>query len=181
MKRLIVFLFSCLMLAGAVSARAQVVSSANGRKLKIYAGGEGSVFQPDYAGRGIAETSPNRLYGVGAFVDLDFSRWVQIEAEGRWANWNQYANNGEHTYMIGPRVPIHTFKRFTPYGKFLYGMGSGAFLTGRTSAYAFGGGVDYRLSRKLSLRAFDLEYQKWSVTPTLYPYGGSVGLSYRVF
>jgi hypothetical protein len=45
----------------------------------------------------------------------------------------------------------------------------------------FGGGVDYRLSRKFTLRAFDFEYQRWNVTPTLYPYGGSVGMSYKVF
>jgi len=63
----------------------------------------------------------------------------------------------------------------------LYGWGSGNFLSGKATVIAFGGGVDYRLTRKLTLRAFDFEYQRWSVTPTLWPYGGSVGLSYRVF
>ena len=53
-------------------------------------GGLGSMFQPDYAGEGIAQTSPNRLYGVGAYVDARFSRWVQIEGEGRWLRYNEY-------------------------------------------------------------------------------------------
>jgi hypothetical protein len=181
MNRLIVaFVISLLSLATSFS-HAQVKESALGRGLKIYAGGEGSMFQPDYAGQGIAQTSPQRLVGIGAFVDADFARWVGIEAEGRWLHWNQYAGINENTYMIGPRVRIIEYKRLTPYGKFLFGMGSGSFLTGRTTAMAFGGGVDYRLSRKFNLRVFDFEYQDWRVTPTLHPYGGSVGISYRIF
>ena len=46
MKRSIVLLFACLVLAAAASA--QVVESANARRLRIYAGGEASVFQPNY-------------------------------------------------------------------------------------------------------------------------------------
>lgn len=83
--------------------------------------------------------------------------------------------------MIGPRIPIFTFGRFTPYGKALFGWGSGSFLLGRASAMAFGGGLDCQLSKRFTLRVFDFEYQRWSVTPTLWPYGGSVGLSYRIF
>ena len=182
MNRLIVVLISCLMLCAAVSLRAQVFESATGRGLKLYAGGEGSVFQPDYAGQGIAQTSPQRLYGIGAYVDANFTRWIQVEAEGRWLHWNQYAGISENTYMIGPRVPVVTFKGLTPYGKFLIGMGTGSFLTGNTTVFAYGGGVDYRLGHsRFMLRALDFEYQHWVVTPTLHPYGGSVGIAYRVF
>jgi hypothetical protein len=139
------------------------------------------MFQPDYAGEGIAQTSPNRLYGVGAYVDARFSRWVQIEAEGRWLRFNQYLGIDENSYLIGPRIPIKTFHRLTPYGKVLVGAGTGSFLTGQSFVISYGGGVDYRLSRKFTLRAFDFEYQQWNVTPTLWPYGGSVGLSYKIF
>jgi hypothetical protein len=173
--------FLLVFAAGALAARAQVVPAATSRSFTLNAGGFGSAFQPDYAGNGIAQTSPNRLYGFGAYVDLRLSRWVGVEAEGRWLHYNQYLGINENTYLIGPRVPIITFHRWTPYGKALVGIGSGSFLNGRTTALAFGGGVDYRLSRKLTLRAFDIEYQRWSVAPTLWPYGGSVGLSYRVF
>jgi hypothetical protein len=176
-------IFLCVVLAAAaVSARAQVVPAARSRTFTLNAGGLGSLFQPDYdAGQGMVETSPNRLYGFGAYVDARFSRWVQIEGEGRWLHFNKYLGADENSYMIGPRVPIHDFHGWTPYGKVLVGWGSGSFLSGRTGAFAFGGGVDYRLSRKLTLRAIDFEYERWNVTPTLWPYGGSVGLSYRVF
>lgn len=183
MKRSFVVFLGLVFAAGFFSAQAQVVPSATGRRLVINAGGEGSVVQPDYAGQGVAQTSPNRLYGIGAYVDADFTRWIQVEAEGRWAHWNQYAGIAQNTYMIGPRVPIiQDWKGLTPYGKFLIGWGSGPFLTGRATTWAYGGGVDYRLGHsKFTLRCFDFEYQDWRVTPTLHPYEGSVGLSYKVF
>ena len=88
MKRTIVALFCTVLATAAISASAQVVPSATGRKLSVTAGGLGSVFQPDYAGTGIAQTSPNRLYGVGAFVDVRVNRWIQLEAEGHWMRFN---------------------------------------------------------------------------------------------
>jgi opacity protein-like surface antigen len=167
----------------ALSIHAQVAPAASKSGLSLAVGAEGSVFQPDYAGNGKAQTGPDRLYGVGGYVDARFTRWVQIEAEGRWLHWNEYSGIGENTYMIGPRVPICDFHGWSPYGKFLIGWGSGAgdWLNGRAGAYAYGGGVDYRLSHRLTIRPFDFEYQQWRVKPTLWPYGGSAGISYRIF
>jgi opacity protein-like surface antigen len=183
---LVVFFF-----VSALSIHAQVAPAASRSGLSLTAGAEGSVFQPDYAGSSNPDelTSPKRLYGVGAYVDARFTRWVQIEAEGRWLHFNEYDPSGsgqgigENTYMIGPRVPICNFHGWSPYGKFLIGWGSGAggWLNGRASAYAFGGGVEYRLSHRLTIRAVDFEYQRWQVNPTLWPYGGSAGISYRFF
>ncbi|MFP5205490.1 MAG: porin family protein [Acidobacteriota bacterium] len=190
MKRSIVVFCSLMLAVLAVSAHAQVAPSATSHRTEIYAGGEVSFFQPDYAGQGVAQSSPQKLVGIGAYVDADFTRWIQIEAEGRWLHWNELmirpptgSSFGiyQNTYMIGPRVPVGTFKGFTPYGKFLIGWASMTELSGRATAWTYGGGVDYQLSRKISVRCFDFEYQQWRVAPTLHPYGGSVGLSYRIF
>lgn len=179
---------SCIVLSSAAfSAHAQVVPAATGRTVSLTAGALGSAFQPDYAGEGIAESTPNALFGVGTYFDVRFTRWVQIEGEGRWLHYNQYyppfSSQGisENTYLIGPRFAPYQFHGLVPYGKVLVGMGTGSFLTSRTFATAFGGGVDYRLTRRISLRCFDFEYQQWHVTPTLHPYGASVGVSYKVF
>jgi opacity protein-like surface antigen len=182
MKRTIVALLSMTLAAGAVSARAQVVPSATRQGLSVTAGGLGSAFQPDYAWGKSAETSPNRLYGVGAYVDVRFTRWVQIEAEGKWLRFNEYLGLNQDSYLIGPRVPFNVprLARVKPYGKVLVGMGSGSFLTGKATALAYGGGVDYRLTKRFSARA-DFEYQQWSVTPSIYPYGLSVGIGYKIF
>lgn len=180
MKRSIVVSICSLFLSIAVSAHGQVLPSASASGFSLEAGGLGSVTQPDYAGEGIAQSSPNRLYGVGAFVDARFSRWVQIEGEGRWLKFNQYLGISENTYLAGPRIPIRDFRKFTPYGKVLVGMGSGSFLSGNTFVIAYGGGVDYRLNRRFTVRG-DFEYQQWRVTPTIWPYGASAGISYKIF
>ena len=189
MKQSILVFFCAVLFSAAVSAHAQVVPAATSRAFSLNAGGFGSMFQPDYAGTGIAQTSPQRLYGVGAYLDARFNRWAQVEAEGRWLHFNQYyaySTNGryginENTYMIGPRVAPYTFHKLTPYGKVLFGLGTGSFLSGDTFAVAYGGGVDYKLARRFTLRCFDFEFQRWPVSPTLYPYGGSVGVSYKIF
>jgi hypothetical protein len=46
---------------------------------------------------------------------------------------------------------------------------------------AYGGGVDYRLDKRMSLRVVDFEYQQWHVSPTLFPYGVSAGLGSHIF
>lgn len=187
MKRLTLAFLLLAFSVGAVAARGQVVPAANARTLSISVGGLGSMFQPDYAGEGIAQTSPNRLYGAGVYFDARFRRWIQIEGEGKWMRFNQYyacpecSGNGEDTYLIGPRIPIVDWHGLKPYGKFMVGLGTGPFLNGNTFVFAYGGGLDYRLTRRISIRAIDFEYQQWQVTPRLNPYGGSVGVSYKIF
>ena len=64
--------------------------------------------------------------------------------------------------MVGPRVPIHTFSfmRATPYGKVLFGYGKMNFeysyAYGRFADIAYGGGVDLKLTNRISLRSHRL-------------------------
>jgi hypothetical protein len=180
MRRSLFLALFFLFPAATFTTHAQVAPAATGKGMSLAVGAEGSLFQPDYAGQGIAQTSPNRLYGIGAYADFRFTRWVQLEGEGRWLRFNEYKNIDENSYLIGPRVPIHDFHGVTPYAKVLFGWGSGSFLSGKAGAIAYGGGLDYRLTRKLKVRG-DFEYQYWHVTPTLWPYGGSAGISYTIF
>lgn len=186
-KRSLVALFLFVIPAGAVFARAQVVPSATKGQFTLTAGALGSVTQPDYAGGGFAQTSPNRLYGIGAFVDLRFSRWVQVEAEGRWSRFNEFEQIYQDNYLIGPRVPIHTFHfmRATPYGKVLVGEAKMNFeqglLYGHFTDIAYGGGIDFKLTNRVNARG-DFEYQQWPYwfSGPLYPYNVSAGVSYRI-
>jgi hypothetical protein len=197
MKRSILALLCFAFLSVAlVSAHGQVVPSATERAFSVRAGALASAFQPDYTNEGLAETGPYRLYGVGAYVDARFTRWIQPELEMRWGRFNEWTCNNqcsgvdENTYSIGDRVPIITFHKFTPYGKVLVGLGNASWLNGTAFVLTYGGGVDYRLNRKFTIRCADLEYQQWPVTSTgplgstsftIHPYGLSAGLSYRVF
>lgn len=189
MRRYAAFLFVCFLCAGALNARAQVAPSAYRGQLSLTAGGFGSVFQPDYAGGGIPSSSPYRLYGAGAYADLKVTRWVQVEGEARWLRFNSFVNITEDNYLIGPRLPIHRFSWLgaTPYGKALIGMGRMTFeynkAYGHFTDVALGGGVDLKVSKRLSVRAFDFEYQLWPnwINGTIKPYGASVGIGYKIF
>ncbi len=180
-RRMAIILYCMMVAAAALPVYAQVMPSANSHQPKLAAGGFGSIFQPGYAGNGIAQASPNPLIGIGAFVDYKMNRYLGVEAEGNWLRFNQYIGINQNTYLIGPKVQIHEFGRFNPYGKVLIGMGSGSFLNGRTTVIAYGGGVDYNLSSHWMLRAGDFEFQQWLVTPQLHPFGGSVGIAYKIF
>jgi hypothetical protein len=188
--------FLSLVGVGGMSAGAQVVPSAYARGLSITAGGELSGFQPDYTGFGVPEQAPfsQYLYGIGTFVDVKITPWVQIEAEGRWLRFNQVDGIHEDNYLIGPRLPIYKahFWKATPYAKVLIGYGKLNFEDGngygRYTDIAYGGGLDIKMTRRINLRLPDFEYQQWpkwtegtGKDSTLFPYGLSVGVSYRVF
>jgi hypothetical protein len=195
MQRLLASIFVVCLLAGAAGAHAQAVYAASRRGTQITVGGIGSLFQPDFQGDWtatapyypVAHSAQYPLIGIGAYVDFKKSRWIQFEAEGRWLRWNQYHQIDQDVYQIGPRIPIHRFGRFTPYGKALVGTAKMRFdqlgHTGSFTDLAFGGGVDVRVSRRFSLRMADVEYQYWPRwgTSTISPYGVSVGVGYRVY
>ena len=189
MRRTFAAFFCILLATAALSTRAQVVPAATGRGLSITAGGLASAFQPDYEGGAAAATSSNRLYGIGTYVDVRFTRWFQVEAEGRWLRFNQYVNINQDNYLIGPRLPIpHAhFWRATPYAKVLVGYGKMNFeyneAHGRFTDIAYGGGVDIKLTKRISVRAIDFEFQQWPkwLNSSLAPYGASVGVGYKIF
>jgi hypothetical protein len=187
---------------GAAVVRAQAVASAIGRQFSVAAGGMASLFQPEYVYDSwgctqpcqsnsswypVATASNQPLLGTGAYVDVKFNRWVQIEAEGRWLRFHQYAGVNEDNYLIGPKVSIFQSGRATAYVKALGGYSKMVFGTGngngQFTALAFGGGLDWRLTKRISLRAADFEYQYWPAwgNSSLSPYGASMGIGYRIF
>jgi hypothetical protein len=192
-KRLLLALFS-LSTALCASVGAQTVPDATGSGFQLRAGAMGSVLQPDFPATCIVNqiptvcvgTSSNRVYGVAGYADFRFSRWIQPEAEFRFSRFNAGLNgNQEDTYLFGPLVPIYTFHKMhaTPYAKFLIGWGraTGFLDPPNTLAMAYGGGLDLRMSKHFTFRAFDFEYQNWYGGTSLKPYGGSAGISYRLF
>lgn len=129
------------------------------------------------------------LVGAGTFVDVRFSHWIQLEGETRFLRWNEYQGEHQDTYLLGPRVPLLQFgKNGQIYGKALIGYGKMTFPYnygyGSFTALAFGETVEFRMSRRLTFRALDVEWQdwpKWLNNTSLYPFGVSVGVGYRVY
>jgi opacity protein-like surface antigen len=187
MRRSAVLLLFVL-LATAAFAHAQAAESATARQLTITVGAMGSGFNPNDSNAVVYVGGTNYLIGPGTYVDVHFSHWLQLEGEARWLRFNEFAGEHQDNYLIGPKIPIHRFGRADVYGKVLIGIGKMTFPYnygyGTFTALAYGAGVDYKLSKKLTLRPIDFEFQqwpKWLPGSSLYPYGFSVGMGYRVF
>ena len=172
-----------------LSGFAQVAPSTTGGGFSLSAGAEYSNFQPDWG--------PNRLGGVAAFADADhiFLRRLGVEGEGRWLIFNQFHGEHESNYLLGPRYRFYRLNKFSFYAKFLMGAGLITYPSdighGSYFAYAPGGTVEYRLSRRFIVRG-DYEYQIWPSAPGvvftfpnpsngLTPNGFSGGIAYKIF
>jgi hypothetical protein len=138
------------------TAHGQVVAAGDAGKLTITAGAAGTGSYLQYGER--------KMVGVIGFVDLDSRNPFGAELEGRWIEWNQTANVHAETYSIGPRYH-KSLGKLQPYAKGLLGYGDFNFpynlAMGRYLVLTAGGGIDYRLTNRIYLRAADVEYQCW--------------------
>lgn len=173
-----------MMLTPLITSAQAAPAESGGNKFSMALGAGFSGFDTDYA--------PDRMYGIAAYYDLDYARWIGIEVEGRTIQWNQFLNVREDTIAAGGRVRLLHHGRFTAYGKFLGGVGSIDFpgstfgLPSYThdtfSFYDAGGGLDYKLTHHVYLRG-DYEYEWWPRWPRhgLTPNGFTIGANYRFF
>jgi Outer membrane protein beta-barrel domain len=145
-----------LALSCSAVACAQVVPSGDEGGMSIAAGAMGAGSYVQYG--------ESKMLGLTGFVDVNTHRRLGIEAEGKWLEWRQ--NNDVHieTYSIGGRYRF-SFGRWVPYAKGLVGFGHFNFpynlATGSYLVVTGGAGVDLRLSRRISWRVADIEYQDW--------------------
>ncbi len=181
----VVFFLLCFV--SSIAAGAQASESATGRQFSITGGGAASVFRPGGGSHPVWGTGTNYLAGVGTYVDFHFTHWVQVEGEARWLRFHEYAGEHQDNYLIGPKVPVMQLGGAQVYGKALIGLGKMTFPNhvgyGTFTALAFGGGTDYKLSRKVTVRG-DFEFQDWpNFLPgqAMRPWGLTAGMAYRVF
>jgi hypothetical protein len=162
----------------AALASAQTTYDGNRGGLILSAGGAGTGYYLQYGER--------KMTGMTAFVDADTHRRIGIEGEGRWIEFRQSANVHVETYSIGARYHFD-FRRLQIYGKGLAGFGDFNFpynlATGRYLVVTAGAGIDYRLSRRIHLRAADVEYQDWPqfTSGNMTTLSLSIGARVRIF
>ena len=163
----------------------QAAPAVRGGIPPLTAGGYYSNFYSDY--------NPVHVGGAGVYVDWELLPKFRlgVEGEARWLRFNQVDGSYEDNYLVGPRYS-RRFGKFVPYAKFLLGAGELQFNSnyghGGYFAMAPGGGLDYRLTRKVTIRVVDYEYQFWPTAlggglPSngLNPHGFSFGAGYRIF
>lgn len=190
---------SLLLLVAALGAQtlhadAQAPATAT-RLIDIQLGGGFTFARSDYV--------PNTIGGFAFYGDFDVLSRYGLEVDFhqvRDPNADPLVPSNhfsERTYEVGGRYLRHYFHdTVSPYGKVLYGRGvvnfpahevflpNGALIYINNIAYnmaVFGAGVDYRVTRRVNLRA-DFEYQHWfgsdaelpnGLTPKLFTFGAA--------
>jgi opacity protein-like surface antigen len=147
-------------------------------------GGTFQLADSDYA--------PEHFRGFGLYSSFDFRYHLGLESEFHQLDGSNTSQNVyERSYEAGPRYVLH-YGRLQPYGKIMYGRGvfnfppvgggSGPKLRANLgyNIAAAAAGVDYRVTRSVTLRAA-FEYQRWMGFPPhgLTPEIVDVGAAYH--
>jgi len=177
---------SCLALAALAvllsdgrSLHAQATATATGPGSLMAIGGEASYYETVYG--------QQKLGGVGLFAEVDPAWWFGVEAEVRYVRFGADENVTERTYLAGPRITLSKRPgRLRPYAKFLIGSGHinlpFNYGVGNYLVYAPGGGLDYTINDRWTVRVVDAEYQMWPqfTFGSIHPYGISAGIAFRL-
>ncbi len=167
---------TAILLSLAPALRAQAVYTAY-RNTRFQAGVGFLYLTPDYGA--------GKVQGASFWADVDFRKWIGVEADVHIGSIITPGDIAEDTYLVGPRLMYHK-RGFTAYGKF---VGGRATITNQIfdvsssyNAYAFGGGLEYRATRRINVRLIDFEAQKWpSFQPSaLSPVAITIGASYII-
>ncbi|WP_348266355.1 hypothetical protein P8936_10125 [Edaphobacter paludis] len=117
----------------------------------------------------IPDYGPTYIKGYTIYADADLWRRFGFEADVHQVNVLTPTDIGEDTYLIGPRFSVIRQDRFTAYVKALGGLGRFEYQTGyyrhphtdTFGVFSVGGGIDFRASQHINIRAIDIEAQKW--------------------
>ncbi len=158
-KRMVVSLLGFLSLCGGI-AHAQETP-----KIDVFAGYSYIRDNP-----GPTSGDSFSLNGGNASVTYHIKDWIGGVADfGGYHNGNILGTGADgtlSTYLFGPRVSYRSYRHFTPFAEALFGVAhAGASIGGGTLgstqnsfAMAIGGGVDYRLTNRFSLRPLEVDY-----------------------
>ena len=157
----------CLLLLAVPALRSQASYTAT-NPTQIQAGVSALYLLPDF--------TSTAVYGVGAYANYDFKRYLGVLAEVNIGSLITPRDIAETSYMGGVRGLVHRGK-FAGYGKALVGRATITNQLFKTSssynAIAYGAGIEYRLNPRINIRLVDFERQSWrsfqpnALSPTL--------------
>ena len=106
----------------------------------------------------VGATVPDFNKGWGAQFTYNVNNWVGLAVDG---NGHYNDNFGDaHSLMFGPQFKLRT-EHFVPFAEALLGVqffSPNHFPNQDAAAYAFGGGIDYPITRRFSVRAVQVDY-----------------------
>jgi opacity protein-like surface antigen len=118
--------------------------------------------------------------GGSGYVEYNLNKTVGLVGDfGGYANTRKGIDSKAMTYLFGPRFNWrHT--RFNPYAQFLFGGAYGwsgpNHSTQNAFAMASGGGLDYNLTKRISIKPIQVEYVMTQFdSAALGPHGANFG------
>ena len=146
-----------------LSFSAAVAYAQETPKLDVFAGYSYVRENPNTSG-----VSSFSLNGGSASAAYHIKDWLSGVADfGGYHNGNILGTHTDgtlSTYLFGPRVSYRSFHRILPFGQALFGVAhAGANVLGTSTTrnafgMALGGGVDYRLNNRFSIRPLQVDY-----------------------
>lgn len=187
MRRHISIAVLCLsaVLGLSMQAHGQALPSA-ARPVEVQAGVGFSFARPDF----VSPYNPGFPYikGFTVYADATYHHRFGFEAEVHDDSILTPADIGENTYMIGPKVSVIHQDRMNLYAKGLGGLGAFEYQkntypnphTDTYGIFAVGGGIEFRASRHINVRAIDIEQQWWrGFAPRgIAPFVATLGVAY---
>jgi len=152
------FLFFTLGLSAVSHAQAVPMATRHGQ---VQVGAGFSFAVPDYG--------DTYIKGFTLYGDLDLTRRLGVEADMHYISVLTPTDIGEDTYLIGPRFSVIRRNRLNAYVKALGGVGRFNYQPGFNAdphtdsfgVFSIGGGIDFRASQHVNIRAIDIEAQRW--------------------
>lgn len=120
--------------------------------------------------------------GLTLFGDYDIGVHWGAEAAWHYTSLITPENVSENSFVAGPRI-IFRKDRLKFYGKGLIGIGKlnipRARVNETDTVFGAGGGLEYLSGQHLTIRAVDVEYQRWNYVNGLTPIVLTTGVAYR--
>jgi hypothetical protein len=170
-----------VLLFSAPAIHAQAIYAAK-ENFRLQAGAGFLYLNTDY--------SPKSAQGLSVWGDVDLFRYRPVlfgaEVEAHFGGIITPDDLGENSYLYGVRASVPR-RKLNIYGKLMFGWDTVTNqLLNKSTTYnvvpAFGGGVEYRVTRRINVRAVDVEMEKLpNFEPhTLSPLAISFGASYII-
>jgi outer membrane immunogenic protein len=109
------------------------------------------------------------MNGGSASLAYNANHWLSAVADFGGYHTNNILGTGIDgtlsTYLFGPRISYRRDSRITPFGQVLFGVAhigghNGLAFSGSNNSFAMaiGGGVDFRVSERFSIRPLQVDY-----------------------
>jgi opacity protein-like surface antigen len=166
MNKAFALAFALVLLFGLFAAAPAIKAQEQAPKLEVYGGYYYARFNVNSNTSGVPSSESFNGNGGGGQLEYNANNWLGVVGDlggyGATSTTNGALVGGAFTYLFGPRVNFRHGK-VTPFAQTLFGgirTTDGIIQSGSENNFAMtaGGGVDFKVSKHVSVRPVQAEY-----------------------